>query len=128
MHLGVVQRILGMLLMLFSSSMLPPIAISWIYGDGSMLAFVQGFIVTLLAGAITWYPVRKQRRELRLRDGFVVVAAFWVVLGTFGAAPLLFSTLPSMTFTDAVFEAISGLTTTGATVLSGLDDLPKSIL
>ena len=108
--------------------MLPPVVISLIYGDGSVSAFIQGFAVTLIAGAIIWYPVRKENRELRLRDGFVVVAAFWVVLGTFGAAPLLFSTAPSMTITDAVFEAISGLTTTGATVLSGLDDLPKSIL
>lgn len=128
MHLAVVQRILGLLLMLFSSSMLPPIAVSWIYEDGSMLAFIYGFAVTLAAGFLIWLPVRDQRHELRLRHGFIVVAAFWVVLGTFGAAPLLFSTAPSMTFTDAVFEAISGLTTTGATVLSGLDELPKSIL
>jgi len=128
MYPSVVQRILGLLLMLFSSSMLPPVAISLIYGDGSVMAFTQGFAVTLIAGALIWFPVRKEIRELRLRDGFVVVAAFWVVLGTFGAAPLLFSTAPNMTITDAVFEAISGLTTTGATVLSGLDDLPKSIL
>jgi len=128
MRLTVVQRILGLLLMIFSTSMLPPIAVSQIYGDGSTMAFVQGFIVTLTAGALIWFPVRNQRRELRLRDGFVVVAAFWVVLGMFGATPLLFSTEPSMTITDAVFEAISGLTTTGATVLSGLDTLPKSIL
>jgi trk system potassium uptake protein TrkH len=65
---------------------------------------------------------------LRLRDGFLIVAAFWVVLGSFGAAPFLFSTEPSMTLTDAVFESISGLTTTGATVLSNLDQLPRSIL
>ena len=117
-----------MLLMLFSSSMLPPIVVSLIYDDGSMWAFIRGFVVTLVAGALIWLPVREERSELRLRDGFVIVAAFWVVLGTFGAAPLLFSTEPNMTFTDAVFEAISGLTTTGATVLSGLDNLPKSIL
>ncbi len=128
MHLTVIQRILGLLLMLFSSSMLPPILVSQIYSDGSTMAFVQGFAVTLIAGAAIWFPVRNDRRDLRLRDGFIVVAAFWVVLGTFGAAPLLFSTAPVMTVTDAVFEAISGLTTTGATVLSGLDELPKSIL
>ncbi|MAF83698.1 MAG: TrkH family potassium uptake protein [Gammaproteobacteria bacterium] len=128
MHLPVVQRILGLLLMLFSSSMLPPIAISLIYKDGSSAAFIQGFAVTLIAGAMIWFPVRKEQRELRLRDGFIIVAAFWVVLGTFGAAPLMFSTTPNMTITDAVFEAISGLTTTGATVLSGLDILPESIL
>jgi trk system potassium uptake protein TrkH len=128
MHLPVVQRILGLLLMLFSTSMLPPIIVSLIYRDGSTLAFIYGFIVTVLAGLIIWLPVREVKRDLRLRDGFVVVAAFWVVLGTFGAAPFLFATTPSMTLTDAVFEAISGLTTTGATVLSNLDQLPRSIL
>ncbi len=128
MHLTVVQRILGLLLMLFSISMLPPIAISLVYSDGSMMAFIEGFAVTLCAGALIWLPVRNEKLELRPRDGFIVVAAFWVVLGSFGAAPLLFATDPDMTFTDAVFEAISGLTTTGATVLSGLDNLPKSIL
>ena len=128
MYPGVVQRVLGLLLMIFSTSMLPPIAVSLYYSDGSWSAFLRGFAVTAIAGLILFLPVRKQTREMRLRDGFVVVAAFWVVLGTFGSAPLLFSTEPSMSLTNAVFEAISGLTTTGATVLSGLDYLPKSIL
>ena len=114
--------------MLFSTSMLPPVAVSLWDNDGTAPAFVSGFAITLLAGAAIWLPVRTEQRELRLRDGFIIVAAFWVVLGSFGAAPFLFSTEPSMTITDAVFEAISGLTTTGATVLSNLDDLPRSIL
>ena len=114
--------------MLFSISMLPPVVVSLIYRDGSALAFIYGFTVTVLAGMLIWLPVRNEVREMRLRDGFVVVAAFWVVLGSFGAAPFLFSTEPSMTITDAVFESISGLTTTGATVLSNLDQLPRSIL
>jgi len=128
MRFAVVQRILGMLLMIFSTSMLPPILVSYLYKDGSLLAFFYGFLVTFAAGFLAWLPVRNDRRDLRLRDGFGIVAGFWVVLGSFGAAPLLFSTEPSMALTDAVFEAISGLTTTGATVLSGLDELPKSIL
>ena len=128
MYLSVVQRILGLLLMLFSTSMLPPIAVSLMYGDGSWAAFMHGFGITVISGALIWFPVRNERRELRLRDGFIIVAMFWIVLGTFGATPLFFSSAPVMTITDAVFESISGLTTTGATVLSGLDDLPKSIL
>ncbi len=117
-----------MLLMLFSFTMLPPVFVSYVFHDGSAQAFISGFGITLIAGFIIWFPVRNQKRDLRLRDGFLIVAAFWVVLGSFGAAPMIFSEYPSMTFTDAVFEAISGLTTTGATVLTGLDDLPKSIL
>ncbi len=128
MHLSVVQRILGLLLMLFSTTMLPPVLISFLYQDGSALAFIYGFLVTLAAGLSIWLPVRREEKDLRLRDGFMVVAGFWLVLGSFGAVPLLFSEQPYMTLTDAVFEAVSGLTTTGATVLSNLEDLPHSVL
>jgi trk system potassium uptake protein TrkH len=140
MHHPVVQRILGLLLMLFSMTMLPPILVAQIYDEGSHFEFLHGFLVTLLVGLLVWFPARKKklptkenrisklRDELRLRDGFMVVALFWIVLGSFGAAPLLFATEYPMTITDAVFEAVSGLTTTGATVISGLDNLPKSYL
>ena len=128
MNWTVVQRILGLLLMIFSLTMLPPIAFSIYYEDHSWLPFVEGFVATLAAGFICWLPVHRSRKDLRLRDGFLVVAAFWTVLGTFGAAPLYFSDALSLSFTDAVFESMSGLTTTGATVLTGLDELPLSIL
>ena len=128
MNWTTVQRILGLLLMMFSITMLPPVLVSLIYKDGSWLHFLQGFALTLVAGALIWAPVRKSRRDLRLRDGFLVVASFWTVLGTFGAAPLYLAEVPDMSFTEAVFESMSGLTTTGATVLTGLDLLPRSIL
>jgi trk system potassium uptake protein TrkH len=128
MNWWVVQRILGLLLMMFSLTMLPPIFFSVLYADGAWLPFIEGFALTLAAGLVCWLPVRRERRELRLRDGFLVVASFWTVLGTFGAAPLYFDDSLSMSITDAIFESISGLTTTGATVLTGLDALPKSIL
>jgi trk system potassium uptake protein TrkH len=128
MHFKVVQQILGLLLMLFSVTMLPPAFVSAWYQDGSAAAFVTGFFVTLLTGIVIWAPVRWHREDLRSRDGFLVVAGFWTLLGAFGAAPLLFASQPAMTVTDAVFEAISGLTTTGATVLVGLDGLPPAIL
>lgn len=128
MNWTVVQRILGLLLMMFSLTMLPPILISVIFDDRTWLPFVEGFALTLFAGVLCWAPVHRSRKELRLRDGFLVVAAFWTVLGTFGAAPLYFADALSLSVTDAVFESMSGLTTTGATVLTGLDDLPKSLL
>jgi len=128
MNWAVVQRILGLLLMMFSLTMLPPIAFSIYYADHSWLPFVKGFGLTLAAGILIWLPVHRSRKDLRLRDGFLVVAAFWTVLGTFGAAPLYFADGLSLTFTDAVFESMSGLTTTGATILTGLDQLPVSIL
>ena len=128
MNWTVVQRILGLLLMMFSLTMLPPVIIALIFKEGSWLPFVEGFGLTFAAGLIFWLPVRRSRKDLRLRDGFLVVAAFWAVLGTFGAAPLLFTDSITMSLTDAIFESMSGLTTTGATVLTGLDELPKSLL
>ncbi len=128
MHLKVVQRILGLLLMLYSVTMMPPVAISVYFGDGQASSFIEAFAITFAAGLIAWLPARKDRRELRLRDGFLVAAVFWLGLGSFGAVPLLLVDTPQMSVTDAFFEAVSGLTTTGATVLTGLDSLPKSIL
>jgi trk system potassium uptake protein TrkH len=128
MNWTVVQRILGLLMMMFSLTMLPPIVISIVFKEQSWLPFVEGFGLTLLAGFFCWLPVHKSRKDLRLRDGFLVVASFWTVLGTFGAAPFLFAEFPAMSLTDAIFESMSGLTTTGATVLTGLDELPRSVL
>lgn len=123
-----IQRVLGLLLTIFSISMLPPIAFSLIYDDGTWLDFVESFLIVAGVGLLLWFPARKTRRDLRLRDGFLVVALFWIVLGVFGAAPLILSERPDVGFTDAVFESMSGLTTTGATVLTGLDTLPPAIL
>lgn len=128
MNWAVVQRILGLLLMMFSVTMLPPVFFSLLYDDQSWLPFVKGFGLTLVAGIVCWLPVHRSHKDLRLRDGFLIVAAFWAVLGTFGAAPLYFSDVLSISLTDAIFESMSGLTTTGATILTGLDELPKSIL
>jgi trk/ktr system potassium uptake protein len=123
-----VQRLLGLLLAMFSVTMLPPLGVSLLFGDGSWSVFVESFLVVLGAGLLLWWPVRHEKDDLRLRDGFIVVASFWVVLGLFGAAPLLLTEVPAISVTDAVFESVSGLTTTGATVLTGLDDFPESIL
>lgn len=123
-----VQRVLGLLLAMFSVTMLPPIVVSWVYADGTWHAFAWSFVIILGGGCLIWLPVRKNARDMRLRDGFMIVALFWVVLGLFGATPFLLVEHPAMTFTDAVFESVSGLTTTGATVLSGLDSIAPAIL
>ncbi|HEY5719445.1 MAG TPA: TrkH family potassium uptake protein [Gammaproteobacteria bacterium] len=128
MHPTAIQRILGLLLALFSITMLPPLAVSLVTGDGAHPAFASAFVMILVLGLVSWFPVRKQRSELRLRDGFMIVALFWTVLGLSGALPLVLAERPHMPLTDAVFESFSGLTTTGATVLVGIDVLPTSIL
>lgn len=116
-----------MLLALFSVTMLPPVAVSLLYNDGAWPAFAYAFFIILAAGLALFLPLRRYRAELRIRDGFLVVAGFWVVLGFAGAVPLLLVDIPIMNFTDALFEAVSGFTTTGATVLVGLDTLPHSV-
>ena len=122
-----VQRILGALLSMFSLTMLPPIAVALLFQDPTWSVFLASFGIVLAGGLALWWPVRKRRRDLRIRDGFLVVALFWVVLGLFGAVPLLLVDSPALSFSDAVFESIAGLTTTGTTVLSGVEFLPTSI-
>jgi trk system potassium uptake protein len=128
MSFRAIQRILGLLLMVFSLTMLPPVGVSLYYGDGSHMSFVAAAAWLVVVGGLIWWPARHDRRDLRLRDGFMVVTLFWTVLGLAGALPLYISPQPDIGATDAIFEAVSGLTTTGATVLTGLDALPKSIL
>lgn len=128
MNYGQISRILGILLMLFSLTMLVPALIARLTADGAERDFVAAFAITCLSGMVLWYPVRGEPGELRTRDGFLITALFWVVLGLFGAVPFMLSINPHLDLIDAIFESISGLTTTGATVISGLDSLPRSIL
>lgn len=128
MRFSAVQRLLGLLLMIFSLSMLPPVLVGLYYGDGEITPFIDGFVLVLGAGLLAWWPVRNVRADLKIRDGFLVVAMLWIGLCLAGAVPLTLADQPQMTFTDAMFESTSALTATGATVLAGLDKLPHSIL
>jgi trk system potassium uptake protein len=127
MRFDAVQRILGVLLMIFSCTMLPPAVLAYLVADGAALAFLASFGLILGFGALLWLPVRGTRRELRTRDGFLIVVLFWTVLGTSGSLPFLLDQTIEMPVADAIFEAISGLTTTGSTVIVGIDHLPLSI-
>lgn len=128
MRLASIQRVFGLLLLLFSLTHLPPLAVSLLTADGAHQAFVQAFTFTVLLGIVIWLPVRRRVEDFGVREGFLVVALFWTVFSLLGAVPLALTELPSMSVTDAVFESVSGLTTTGATVLTGLDELPRSVL
>ncbi|NKF21941.1 TrkH family potassium uptake protein [Solimonas marina] len=124
-----VQRVIGLLLMSFSTTMLPPIFVDLWYGGDTAYAFLEGMGLSLAVGAVTWWPVRHHRSDLKVRDGFLVVVLFWAVLSAFGAVPLLATHVGWHTYTEALFESVSGLTTTGATTIaSGLDEMPRAIL
>ena len=127
-HLPSVQRVLGILLMLFSSVMLMPLLIDAWYDEHSSAPFVLSFIIIISIGFLLWLPSRKSRGETHLKEAFLMVVLAWVVLGIVAALPLYLSDNPQMTLHDAVFEAISGLTTTGASVLPSLDTVPHAIL
>ncbi len=128
MNFAIIARVLGVLLTLFSLTLLVPIAISLWFDDHNYMTFLLAFGITFAAGIGLWLPARASKADLRTRDGFLITALFWSVLSTFGALPLILSDGLTLTFTDAMFEAVSGLTTTVATVISGLDQLPPSIL
>ena len=129
MHASIIIKILGILLMLFSTlANLPPLIVSYIYEDGMESVFTDSLLIIFSIGFLMWLATIRSRAELGTRDGFLVVTLFWAVLGVAGSLPFIFSSAVELSITDAVFESLSGLTTTGATVISGLDDLPKSIL
>ena len=128
MNFQIVFKILGILLIMFSVTHLTPLLVSLLYQDENSFPFLISFSVTILTGLFFWLPVRNTDRDLRYRDGFLIVVLFWTVLASFGALPFLFTTYNPLSLTDAFFESMSGLTTTGATILTNLDTLPKSIL
>lgn len=121
-------RILGLLVALLSVTMLPPAFISLIYRDGGGVSFLSSFLFCLFAGLVLWYPNRSEKTDLRAREGFLIVVLFWTVLASFSAIPLMLLDTPNLSTTDAFFESFSGLTTTGATILTQIDGLPHAVL
>lgn len=117
-----------MLIAIFSITMIPPAFVAYWYKDGAGVPFLLSFLLSLLIGFVIWYPQRQYKAELKVRDGFLIVVLFWTVLGTVGSIPLMLADNPQLTVAGAMFEAFSGLTTTGATVLTGIEFLPKAIL
>jgi trk system potassium uptake protein TrkH len=127
MHLAVILRVTGTLLTFFSFTFLIPVIFAVLYDENTIPTFMLAFAITILSGLTLWLPLRG-KSELRGGDGFLITALFYVGLGLFGAIPLYFAESTSLSFTEAAFESMSGLTTTGATVITGLDELPKSLL
>ncbi len=122
-----VVHVLAAAMLLFSPAFLVPLAFSLALDDGSQSAYETGFLVTFVVGLFFFLATRgRHRRELQPRDGFLLVTLVWSVAPAFATIPLMLS-IPGLTFTDAYFEAVSGMTTSGATVLSGLDRLDPSI-
>lgn len=119
-------HVLGMIVAVFGLSMLAPLILAEVTEDGAQSAYDEAVLMTLASGVIMWLLGRHWRRDLKTRDGILLVVLTWTLLPGFAALPLIIH-MPDLSLADAYFEAMSGLTATGATALSGLDQLPNSI-
>ncbi|HEX5130220.1 MAG TPA: potassium transporter TrkG, partial [Usitatibacter sp.] len=121
-----VANVLGGLMMLFSLSYALPIAASLFWLDGMEADFALGMAITLGMGLLLFLLTHRHRRELKVRDGFLLVTFSWLIMGAIAAVPFMLI-YTDLSFTSALFETISAMTTTGGTVLLGLDQAPQSV-
>jgi trk system potassium uptake protein len=117
---------LGLMLVVFSFAYLMPLAASLIYDDGTLIDFLLAMVWTSAIGFLMWLLTRRYKGELSIRHGYLLVVTMWTAMPAFATLPLLL-VIKDLSFTDAYFETMSGITTTGATVLNGLDTLPPAI-
>ncbi|PJD92712.1 MAG: potassium transporter [Legionella sp.] len=128
MQYKTILRLIGLLLVLFSVTMLPPLVINVIFSETIWLPFIVPFLLIVTTGSVLWFMNRNQYNLLKIREGFLIVVIIWLATSFFASLPfLLFKELPH-TVTDAIFETVSGLTTTGAAVFTRINDLPHAIL
>lgn len=128
MKYGVLIRLFAILLMVFSLTNVPPLLVSLWYEDGLSTTWLLSLVGIFSLGFLLWLPTHRFQQELGTKEGFILTSLFWLVLAVAGAVPIFSTPALDLSITDSFFESLSGLTTTGATVISGLDDLPKSIL
>ena len=121
-----VLYVLAFVILMLAGFMIIPLLISIWMEDGVIIIYRMTIIITMVAGFLLWAMTRRHKLELQTRDGFLLVSLVWTVLPAFAMLPLLMH-IPELSVTDAYFEAVSGLTASGATVLSGLDALPVSL-
>jgi trk/ktr system potassium uptake protein len=121
-----VAHVLALMAMLMSATYLLPILCALIFNDGTLVHFAFAMAINFALGYLAWLITRRFKTELRPRDGFLLVSVAWAGGAAFATLPLML-VLGDLSFTDAYFETMSGLTTTGATVLTHLDTLPQSI-
>ncbi|MGE5153735.1 MAG: TrkH family potassium uptake protein [Bdellovibrio bacteriovorus] len=120
-------RVIGLYAMIFGATLVGPVLVGLLYREAATLHFLGPMAVSLGAGGLLWVAGRRHAtRELGVRDGYLIVTLFWVLLSALGAWPLMNAL--GLSAVDALFESTSGLTTTGATVITGLDGLPRSVL
>jgi len=128
MRFASIQKVMGFLILSSCLMMLPPTLVSLYYEDNQHLHFLICAMIFLVGGLTVYMPVRNVARELQLRDGFLVVTCSWLVVVLIGALPFALVSSPGITFVDAFFESMSGFTTTGSTIFTDVEALPRSLL
>ena len=118
-------NLFSILVAFFSLSLLVPLVVSFIFDDGSSNIFITTFLLIFMPSIIAWQLTKKSKEEMGVKEGFVIITLFWIVLSLVGSMPFY---LYGMSFVDSFFESMSGITTTGATVISGLNNMPESVL
>ena len=113
---------------LVNTALPAPIIVSLVFQDNETWSFFYAGILIFVSGLLLWLPAAQAKTDLKLRDGFIIVVLFWFVLSSFASLPMILSDSLEISITNAIFESVSGLTTTGATILNGIDALPESIL
>ena len=128
MNDSIMQKIVGLMLLLFSFTLLIPLIVSFIYSDGNHYTFIYSFIIILGLGLLLYLPNISAKSDIKIKEGFLIVVLFWFILSIVGSFPFMLDKQLSLTFVDAFFESVSGWTTTGATIITSLDILSPSIL
>ncbi|MEE9452271.1 MAG: potassium transporter TrkG, partial [Gammaproteobacteria bacterium] len=128
MLIKTIFHVLGLLLLIFSLTFLPPMIVSYIYHDGTIPVLFLSSACSFSVGLILWFPFRGRQSNLRAHDAFIIVVLLWVIACLFGSLPFYFLEAVDIAFVDAFFETVSGITTTGSTALVNLEQLPLSIL
>jgi len=121
-----VIHVLGLMLVVFSVTYLIPLVASLLYDDGTIFDFLLAMVWTMAIGFLMWLLTRRYKGELSIRHGYLLVVGMWMAMSAVATLPLLL-VISGLSFTDAYFETMSAMTTTGATVLVGLDYLPPAI-
>ena len=124
-----INKIIGIMLMMFAGTLMIPIATSLSFSDGNLQAFIVSLLIFSIIGGLLYFPNSKiKSSDIKSKEGFLIVVLFWLILSLFGSLPFIFDKDLSLSFVDALFESISGWTTTGATIIDDLENLSPSIL
>ncbi len=126
LRIAPVVNVFSTIVMIFSLTMTAPLIVAYILNDATLFIYYKSILITFAAGVLMRLTTMHRKRELQPRDGFLLVFLVWTILPAFATLPLMFQ-IHGLTFTDAYFETVSGITTTGSTVLANLDALPPSI-